>query len=182
MSTSTPENAAKQNTGSMKNSPAKTTGNGVAVPNESADGGKTIIESNVVAKVIGIAARDVEGVYALGGGAARAIGAIRGAVGNTDLTQGVSVEVGEKQVAADLTIAVEYPQPLKQVADNVRAAVYKAVEDLVGLDVVEVNISITDIHIPSDDKDDKDDKETSRSEEKAEREIARRDDEGTRVQ
>lgn len=176
MSTTTPEN--KQNSSATKNSPEKTVKNGVAVPNDSGDAGKTIIEGNVVAKVIGIAARDVSGVYALGGGAARAIGAIRDAVGNTDLTQGVSVEVGEKQVAADLTIVVEYPQPLKQVADDVRAAVYKAVEDLVGLEVVEVNISITDIHIPSDDKD----KEDSRSDENSGQESARREDNSGRVQ
>lgn len=115
--------------------------------------GKTTIDDAVVAKVVGIATRDVAGVYALGGGAARAIGAIRDAVGNTDLTQGVSVEVGEKQVAVDITMVVDYPKPLKSVAEDVRSAVYSAVEELVGLDVVEVNITISDIHIPSDDKD-----------------------------
>ena len=114
--------------------------------------GKTTIEDAVVAKVVGIATREVSGVYALGGGAARAIGAIRDAVGNTDLTQGVSVEVGEKQVAVDITMVVEYPAPLKGVADQVRSSVYRAVEELVGLDVVEVNITVSDIHIPSDDK------------------------------
>ncbi|WP_394941887.1 Asp23/Gls24 family envelope stress response protein [Psychromicrobium sp. YIM B11713] len=114
--------------------------------------GKTTIEDAVVAKVVGIATREVPGVYALGGGAARALGAIRDVVGNTDLTQGVSVEVGEKQVAVDITLVVEYPSPLKGVADQVRSAVYGAVEKLVGLDVVEVNITVSDIHIPSDDK------------------------------
>lgn len=125
-----------------------------AAPNKTENNaGKTTIEDGVVAKVVGIATRDVAGVYALGGGAARAIGAIRDAVGNTDLTQGVSVEVGEKQVAVDITMVVEYPKPLKSVAEEVRSAVYSAVEELVGLDVVEVNITISDIHIPSDDKD-----------------------------
>ena len=129
--------------------------------------GKTTIEDGVVAKVVGIATRDVAGVYALGGGAARAIGAIRDAVGNTDLTQGVSVEVGEKQVAVDITMVVEYPKPLKSVADEVRSAVYSAVEELVGLDVVEVNITISDIHIPSEDKDDSQTKEESKNPETA---------------
>ncbi|GAA1047909.1 Asp23/Gls24 family envelope stress response protein [Arthrobacter russicus] len=129
--------------------------------------GKTTIEDGVVAKVVGIATRDVAGVYALGGGAARAIGAIRDAVGNTDLTQGVSVEVGEKQVAVDITMVVEYPKPLKSVADEVRSAVYSAVEELVGLDVVEVNITISDIHIPSEDKDDSQTKEESKNTETA---------------
>ncbi|NYE96324.1 putative alkaline shock family protein YloU [Psychromicrobium silvestre] len=121
-------------------------------PASKSSAGKTTIEDAVVAKIVGIATREVTGVYALGGGAARALGAIRDAVGNTDLAQGVSVEVGEKQVAVDITMVVEYPNPLKGVADQVRSAVYQAVEKLVGLDVVEVNITISDIHIPSDDK------------------------------
>lgn len=135
-----------------------------ATQNSNADNaGKTTIEDGVVAKVVGIATRDVAGVYALGGGAARALGAIRDAVGNTDLTQGVSVEVGEKQVAVDITMVVEYPKPLKGVADEVRSAVYSAVEELVGLDVVEVNITISDIHIASEDKDDSQTKEESKT-------------------
>ncbi|WP_213816961.1 Asp23/Gls24 family envelope stress response protein [Glaciihabitans sp. dw_435] len=111
--------------------------------------GTTVIADSVIAKVAGIAARDVPGVFALGGGAARAIGAIRDAINSTDLAQGISVEVGETQVAVDITIVALYPTPLQTVADNVRAAVYTAIEDLVGMQVTEVNISITDVHIPS---------------------------------
>ncbi|MDB6428789.1 Asp23/Gls24 family envelope stress response protein, partial [Curtobacterium sp. 20TX0008] len=64
--------------------------------------GKTTIDDTVVSKVAGIAAREVNGVHSLGGGAARAIGAIRDAIGQRDHGQGVKVEVGEKQVAADV--------------------------------------------------------------------------------
>src|SRR5690606_6690482 len=60
-------------------------------------GGRTTIAEDVVAKVAGIAAREVPGVHALGGGGARALGAIRDAVRATDLTQGVKIEVGETQ-------------------------------------------------------------------------------------
>ena len=115
--------------------------------------GKTVIVDPVVAKIAGIAARDVPGVYALGGGTARAIGAIRDAIGNTDLAQGVKVEVGETQVAADVTIVVEYPTPLHQVAADVRAAVADAIERLIGLEVAEINVTVSDVHIPGDDDD-----------------------------
>ncbi|WP_030143804.1 MULTISPECIES: Asp23/Gls24 family envelope stress response protein [Mycetocola] len=114
-------------------------------------GGKTTIDDGVVAKIAGIAAREVPGVYALGGGAARVVGAIRDALNTTDLTQGISVEVGEKQAAADVTIVAEYPVSLQKVADDVRAAIYRAIEDLVGLDVTEVNVTVNDVHIPSED-------------------------------
>ena len=113
--------------------------------------GKTVINDGVVAKVAGIAVREVSGVHALGGGAARALGAIREAMNNTDVSQGVSVEVGETQVAVDVTIVAEYPVPLQQVAGDIRSNVIRAIEDLVGLEVTEVNVTIVDIHLPSDD-------------------------------
>lgn len=113
--------------------------------------GKTTIEDSVVAKIAGIAAREANGVYALGGGAARVVGAIRDALNTTDLTQGISVEVGEKQVAVDVTIVAEYPASLQKVADDVRASVYRAMESLVGMEVTEVNVTINDVHIPSED-------------------------------
>jgi uncharacterized alkaline shock family protein YloU len=115
--------------------------------------GKTVINDGVVAKVAGIAAREVPGVFALGGGAARALGAIRGAMNSTDLSQGIGVEVGETQVAVDVTIVAEYPMPLQQVADGVRSSIIAAVETLIGMEVTEVNVTIVDVHIPSEDND-----------------------------
>ncbi|MEV7609857.1 Asp23/Gls24 family envelope stress response protein [Microbacterium sp. NPDC089320] len=118
--------------------------------------GATIIENGVVAKIAGIAAREVPGVHALGGGAARAVGAIRDALNSTDLTQGVSVEVGETQVAVDVTIVAEYPASLQKVADDVRSAISVAMSEFVGKQAVEVNVTINDVHVPSDDASDDD--------------------------
>ncbi|MBT2500597.1 Asp23/Gls24 family envelope stress response protein [Agromyces sp. ISL-38] len=115
--------------------------------------GKTTIADSVVAKIAGIAARDVPGVYALGGGGARALGALRDAMNVGDLSQGVKVEVGETQAAADITIVVEYPMPIQDVAGGVRAAVTGAITLLVGLEVVEVNVDVNDVHVPGADVD-----------------------------
>ncbi len=111
--------------------------------------GRTVIADTAVAKVVAIAARSVAGVHALGSGASRSIGAIREVVGAADLTQGVRVEVGESQVAVDIVLLAKYGYPLQTLADTVRRAVYHAVEELVGRHVIEVNIEITDVHIPS---------------------------------
>ena len=116
-----------------------------------ASGGKTVIENNVVSKIAGIAAAEVTGVHALGGGAARALGAIRTAMNAADLGQGIKVEVGETQVAVDVTIVAEYPVSLQKVADDVRAAISVAMSEYVGKQAVEVNVTINDVHIPSDD-------------------------------
>lgn len=130
---------------------ASTTTTAPAVTVDTTSTGSTVIVDSVIAKVAGIATREVAGVYALGGGAARALGVIRDAMNNTDLTQGISVEVGETQVAVDITLVAEYPTPLQTVANDVRTAVYDAIENLVGMQVTEVNVTITDVHIPSDD-------------------------------
>ncbi|MEA9986140.1 MULTISPECIES: Asp23/Gls24 family envelope stress response protein [Subtercola] len=121
------------------------------IPNSETAIGKTVINDSVVAKVAGIAAREVSGVHALGGGAARALGAIRNVMNNTDLSQGISVEVGETQVAVDVTIVAEYPVPLQTVADGVRSSIIRAIETLVGMEVTEVNVTIDDVYIASDD-------------------------------
>jgi uncharacterized alkaline shock family protein YloU len=114
--------------------------------------GKTVIVDPVIAKIAGIAASSVPGVYALGGGAARVIGSIREAVGAKDLSQGVSVEVGETQVAADVTIVAEYPEQLQRVASDVRAAVADAITQLAGMEVAEINVTVVDVHIPGDEE------------------------------
>ncbi|MET0589610.1 MAG: Asp23/Gls24 family envelope stress response protein [Naasia sp.] len=116
--------------------------------------GTTTIVDPVVAKVAGIAAREVPGVHALGGGAARLVGTVRDAIGSTDLSQGIKVEVGEKQVAADITIVAEYPADLQRVADNVRAAVAGAITQLIGLQATEINVTVADVHIPGQDDED----------------------------
>lgn len=125
----------------------------VVTPVQGAAVGTTTIEDAVVAKIAGIAARDVSGVHALGGGAARMVGAIRDALNTTDLSQGVSVAVGEAQITVDVTIVAEYPVSLQKVADDVRAAIHRDMSELVGVSDVEVNVTIDDVHVPADDAD-----------------------------
>ncbi len=126
----------------------------IATPTTVQTQGTTTIDDGVVAKVAGIAAREVRGVHALGGGAARLIGTVRDAIGSTDHAQGVKVEVGEKQVAADITLVAEYPVELQRVANQVRSAVAEALTTLVGLEVAEINVTVADVHIESEEDDD----------------------------
>ncbi|MDQ0692677.1 Asp23/Gls24 family envelope stress response protein [Arthrobacter sp. W4I7] len=110
--------------------------------------GRTVISETAVAKVAGIAARAVPGVYSLGSGPSRALGAIRDAVGSSDHAAGVHAEVGETQVAVDISLVASYGTPLHSLANAVRTAVYRAVEELVGLQVIEVNVEVTDVYVP----------------------------------
>jgi uncharacterized alkaline shock family protein YloU len=115
--------------------------------------GQTSIADSVVTKVAGISAAEVAGVHELGGGASRAVGAVTQKVGLSDgRSQGVSVEVGEKEAAVDLTIVVDYGESIPQVAEDVRQQIIKRVEGITGLKVVEVNISVNDLYFPGDDE------------------------------
>lgn len=115
--------------------------------------GATTIADSVVTKVAGIAAREVPGVYQLGGASARALGSVTQRVGIGDVrTQGVAVEVGERQAAVDLTVVVEYGESIPQLTQHVREQIIKRVEGITGLEVTEVNIAVDDLHFPGDDE------------------------------
>ncbi|PZS38142.1 MAG: Asp23/Gls24 family envelope stress response protein [Pseudonocardiales bacterium] len=118
--------------------------------------GKTTIASSVVQKIAGIAAREISGVYKLGGGMSRAFGEIRerlpGSTGASHTT-GVSVEVGEKQAAIDLDIIVTYGASIVDLAKAVRRNVIGTVEQMTGMEVIEVNIAVNDIYIASENDD-----------------------------
>ncbi|MGW5054516.1 Asp23/Gls24 family envelope stress response protein [Actinokineospora sp. NPDC004072] len=128
--------------------------------------GKTTIASGVVQKIAGMAAREVSGVHAMGGGVSRAFGAIRERIpgAGTASTSGVAVEVGEKQAAVDLDLVVEYGAGIVELARAVRRNVITAVERMTGLEVIEVNISVNDIHLPDDNGGDGDEGQQSRVE------------------
>jgi uncharacterized alkaline shock family protein YloU len=117
--------------------------------------GATTIADAVVTKVASIATREVGGVYELGGGAARAVGSVAQRVGIGDQrTQGVSVEVGEKEAAIDLTIVVEYGESIPKLSQQIRENVTRRIEGITGLVVTEVNVTVNDLHFPGDDQPD----------------------------
>lgn len=117
--------------------------------------GKTSIADVVVVKIAGMAAREIPGVHDMGGGLSRTIGAVRDRVpgGRPNVGRGVKVEVGERQTAIDLDFVVEYGVSIADVAGAVRENVIAAVERITGLEVVEVNITVNDVHLPEDDED-----------------------------
>lgn len=121
----------------------------------STERGSTTIADVVVAKIAGLAAREVTGVHALGGGAQRAVGALRDRIpgASVNYSQGVSVEVGEKQAAVDLDIVAEYGVSINDLATGIRRNVIAALERMTGLEVVEVNITVHDVFVAEGDGD-----------------------------
>jgi uncharacterized alkaline shock family protein YloU len=115
--------------------------------------GRTSIADSVVAKIAGVAAREVSGVHEMGRGAARAFGTIKDRLpvgGAPNVTQGVKVEVGERQAAIDIDLVVEYGVSIPDVSQAVRDNVIQRVERMTGLEVTEVNISVDDVYLGDD--------------------------------
>jgi len=107
----------------------------------------------VVAKVAGIAAREVRGVHELGGGASRTIGSLTQRVGIGDeRSTGVSVEVGEREAAVDVVLVVEYGESIPTVSQAIRDNVIRRLEGICGLRVTEVNVAVNDLWFPGDDQ------------------------------
>ncbi|MEZ5153444.1 Asp23/Gls24 family envelope stress response protein [Rhodococcus zopfii] len=109
--------------------------------------GRTIIADAVVAKIAGIATREISGVFDVGAGSTRVVGALRDRIPGARINhgQGVAVEVGEKQAAIDIGIVAEYGVALHELAVAIRHNVIGAVERMTGLEVTEVNITVFDV-------------------------------------
>jgi uncharacterized alkaline shock family protein YloU len=116
--------------------------------------GQITVAENVVQKIAGKACREVGGVHAMGTGGTRAFGAVRERIpGSTgpNVAQGVGVEVGEKEAAIDLDIVVDYGVSIAELGRSIQRNVKQSVERMTGLRVVEVNIAVDDVYLPSDD-------------------------------
>ena len=101
--------------------------------------GSIKIADDVVGIIAGLAATEVEGVAGMSGGI---VGGIAEILGRKNLSKGVKVQVGEKEAKVDLYIIVNYVVRIPEVAWNVQENVKKAIENMTGLSVVEVNIHI----------------------------------------
>ena len=116
--------------------------------------GRTSIADSVVAKIAGIAAREIAGVHQMGSGAARAFGSLKERLpvgaGTPSPTQGVRVEVGERQSAIDLDLVADYGVSIPDVAESVRRNVIERVQRMTGLEVTEVNIAVDDVFLGDD--------------------------------
>jgi uncharacterized alkaline shock family protein YloU len=119
------------------------------------DRGTTTIQDGVVSSIAATAVEETDGIDPSHGGTrlpgdtsptvGEFVGRISGGAGRT---RGISVQVGEEQAALDLTVNVLYGRPIHRVTDALRRNVINRVENLTGLQVTEVNITVNDVTFP----------------------------------
>ena len=127
----------------------------VSPPRLQSDQGRISVAENVVQKIAGMACREVSGVHRMGTSSGRAFGALRERIPGSsgpNVAQGVGVEVGETQAAIDLDIVVEYGVSIADLGKSIQRNVKQSVERMTGLEVVEVNVNVDDVYLPSDDQ------------------------------
>jgi uncharacterized alkaline shock family protein YloU len=112
--------------------------------------GRIKVADEVVEKVAALAAYEVEGVADLGGDVARTLENVREriGIGQKRGDQGVKARVTGRDVSIDVTIVILYGHVVMDIARQVKHNVAHQANRMLGLNVVEVNVTVDDVDLP----------------------------------
>ena len=105
--------------------------------------GELTYDDKVIQKIIGIALESVDGLLTVEGGFFSNVA--NKLVNREDVTTGIDVEVGKKQVAVDLDVVTEYGRDIAALYEKIKEVISREVEKMTSLKVVEVNVTVTDV-------------------------------------
>ena len=108
------------------------------------DNNQVKISDDVIAVIAGIAVSEVSGVSEMAGGFAGGITEVLS--GKKNFAKGIKVEAGDKDTKIDVNIIVEYGIRIPDVAFEIQNRVKKAVEQMTGLNVAEVNVHVQGVN------------------------------------
>ena len=108
------------------------------------------ISNDVIAVIAGVAVSEVPGVSGMAGGFAGGISEVFS--GKKNLAKGIKVDATETEAKIDVNIIVEYGTRIPDVAFEIQNRVKKAVENMTGLKVLEVNVHVQGVHTSDDDE------------------------------
>ena len=104
--------------------------------------GTVQIADEVVAIIAGLAATEVDGVASMAGNITNEL---VGKLGMKNLSKGVKVEVINGVVSVDLTLNIKYGYSIPKSSAKVQEKVKSAIENMTGLEVADINVSIADV-------------------------------------
>ncbi|WP_207910960.1 Asp23/Gls24 family envelope stress response protein [Paenibacillus albiflavus] len=113
------------------------------------DLGSIQIAPEVIEVIAGLATIETPGVAGMSGGFA---GGISELLGRKNLAKGVKVEVGQKETAVDVSVVIEFGYRIPEVSANIQSNIKNTIESMTGLQVVEVNVHILDVHFKQQEK------------------------------
>lgn len=106
--------------------------------------GDIMIADEVVAVIAGLAAMEVDGVDSMAGSAGKEFATW---LGMKKLSKGVTVEVSERFVKADLTLNIRYNYNIPDVCRRVQEKVKNAIENMTGLEVLDVSVKVAGVEM-----------------------------------
>lgn len=115
------------------------------------------IADDVVSVIAGKAVSEISGVAGMAGGFAGGISEVFS--GKKNLSKGIKVDVGEKEVKIDVNIIVEYGARIPDIAFEIQNRVKKAVETMTGLTVTSVNVHVQGVNISEEKEEPKNEEE-----------------------
>ena len=111
------------------------------------------ISEDVVANIAGMAIEGIKGIAEMSGGFAGGISEVLS--GKKNMAKGIKVDIKEGKAKIDVNIIVEYGSRIPDVAYEIQVKSKKAVEDMTGLKVEEVNVHVQGVSTPSKKKEEK---------------------------
>ena len=111
---------------------------------ESGEAGEVRIADEVVAIIAGLAATEVEGVASMAGNITNEL---VGKLVMKTLSKGVKLTVVDNTVSVVLSLNLEFGFSVPEVSRRVQEKVKAAIENMTGLEVLEVDIQIEGVNI-----------------------------------
>lgn len=111
------------------------------------DNDRIRISEEVIATIAGIAASEVENLASMSGGLKDGIA---GVFGKKSFGKGIKVEARENEVTIDMSIIMQYGCKIHEVSRQIQQMVRTAVEDMTGMSVTSVNISVLGVSVGKD--------------------------------
>lgn len=106
------------------------------------EGGSINISDDVIAMMVKLAVKEVEGVASL---AATAGPAVSDLLGKKSVSKGIKVQFGEETVNIDVVVMVQYGNNIVNVAKAIQENVLNAVQSMTGLESVTVNVHVSGV-------------------------------------
>lgn len=106
--------------------------------------GEVRIADEVVAIIAGLAATEVKGVASMAGNVTNELVS---KLGMKNLSKGVKVVVTSETVSVDMALNMEYGYSIPKTSKLVQEKVKQAIENMTGLQVLEVNIRIASVKL-----------------------------------
>ncbi|MBO0471426.1 Asp23/Gls24 family envelope stress response protein [Enterococcus sp. DIV0242_7C1] len=104
---------------------------------------KLTFDDVVIKKIVGVVISDIDGILGLSGNLFTDFA--ERFRDNEDLTKGIDVEVGTKQVAVDVSVICQYDVDISMLFDKTVEKIKDAIHYMTGLDLVEFNMNVGDV-------------------------------------